>query len=79
MATVQAAGPQARGCIQLYGWDSRTETWTGPTGLSGPLHASRRLLQALQATPGRSWYGPGGVGEEWQPLDFSVRDMAGEE
>jgi hypothetical protein len=72
MAIMQAAGPQVygssreEGCIQLYGWDSRTETWNGPTELSGPLHASRRLLQALQATPGRSWYGPvncGGSGE----------------
>ena len=61
---MQPAGPQARGssgeqsCIQLYGWDSPTETWNGPTGLRVSLHASRRLLQALQATPGRSWYGP---------------------
>jgi hypothetical protein len=64
MATMQPAGPQARGSsgeegrIQLYGWDSRTETWNGPTGLSFSLRASRRLLRALQAAPGRSWYGP---------------------
>jgi len=64
MATMQPAGPQAcgssgeEGRIQLYGWDSRTETWNGPTGLSFSLRASRRLLQALQAAPGRSWYGP---------------------
>jgi hypothetical protein len=64
METIQPAGSPALGSgseesrIQLYGWDSRTETWNGPTGLSFSLRASRRLLQALQATPGRSWYGP---------------------
>jgi len=64
MATMQPAVPKARESsgeecrIQLYGWDSRTETWNGPTGLSFSLRASRRLLQALQTTPGLSWYGP---------------------
>jgi len=64
METMQPAATQARGssaeegCIQLYGWDSPTETWNGPTGLSVSLPPSRRLLQALEATPGRSWYGP---------------------
>jgi len=64
MGTMQAARPQAcassgeEGRIQLYGWDSRTESWNGPTGLSFSIRASRRLLQALQAAPGRSWYGP---------------------
>jgi hypothetical protein len=63
MATMQPAGPQScesseESRIQLYGWDSRTETWNGPTGLSFSLRASRRLLQVLKAAPGRSWYGP---------------------
>ena len=64
MAIMQPAGPRPRGSsgeegrIQLFGWDSRTETWNGPTGLSLSPRASRRLLQALQATPGQSWYGP---------------------
>ena len=64
METVQPAGSPAHGSrgeegrIQLYGWDSRTETWNGPTGLTLSLRGSRRLLHALQATPGRSWYGP---------------------
>jgi hypothetical protein len=64
MATMQSAKPQACGSsseqsrIQLYGWDSRNETWNGPTGLGFSLRASRRLLQALQSTPGLSWYGP---------------------
>jgi hypothetical protein len=64
MGTMQAATALARGSsgeesrIQLYGWDSRTETWSGPTGLSFSRRTSRRLLRALQATPGRSWYGP---------------------
>jgi len=69
METTQLAEPRARGsssehgCIQLYGWDSRTETWNGPTGLTFALGASRRLLQALHATPGRSWYGPVNCGD----------------
>jgi hypothetical protein len=64
MGAMQPAGPQAHrssseeGRIQMYGWDSRTEAWNGPTGLSFSLRASRRLLQALRDTPGRSWYGP---------------------
>ncbi len=40
-----------------YGWDSRTETWHGPNTFK-PATVPRRLLQALQSTPGRSWYGP---------------------
>jgi|ERR1035438_187035 hypothetical protein len=64
METLQPAGPQAHGNsvdegrIQLYGWDSRTESWNGPTGLSFSLRASRRMMQALRAAPGGSWYGP---------------------
>jgi hypothetical protein len=63
METMQSAEPQARGSsgeesrIQLYGWDSRTETWNGPTGLSLAPRASRHLVQALRAAPGGSWYG----------------------
>lgn len=61
---MQSAELQARGSsgeesrIQLYGWDSRTETWNGPTGLSVASRASRHLVHALRAAPGRSWYGP---------------------
>ena len=44
--------------IQLYGWDSRTETWSGPTGLGPAGRASRRLLSSLRTMQGRSWYGP---------------------
>jgi len=64
MGAMQPARTQAHGSsveegpIQLYGWDSRTESWNGPTGLSFSLRASRRLVQALRAAPGRSWYGP---------------------
>jgi hypothetical protein len=46
------------GRIQLYGWDARTESWNGPTGLSPSPRVSGRLAQALQAAHGRSWYGP---------------------
>lgn len=44
--------------IHLYGWDSRSETWHGPNELDGRSLPDRRLLQALRATPGKSWYGP---------------------
>ena len=63
MEPMQAAGPEAHessgeeGHIQLYGWDSPTEAWNGPTGLNLSRRAPRRLLQALQATPGQSWFG----------------------
>jgi hypothetical protein len=43
--------------IQLYGWDSRSETWNGPSQLGCCSLPDRRLLQALRAVPGKSWYG----------------------
>lgn len=54
MATTQTAGLQ----VHLYGWDARTESWNGPTGLDFSHRGSRHLVQALQAAPGGSWYGP---------------------
>ena len=48
----------AQRSIQLYGWDSRTGTWSGPTGLGSAGRVSRRLLDTLRAMPGRSWFGP---------------------
>ena len=44
--------------IQLYGWDSRSETWNGPNELGCCSLPDKRLLQALRSVPGRSWYGP---------------------
>jgi hypothetical protein len=44
--------------MQLYGWDSRTETWHGPNEISPSVPPAQRLLQALRAAPGKSWYGP---------------------
>ena len=60
---MRAAGTLADGSgeehrIQLYGWDSRTECWNGPTGLSVSCRQSRHLVQALEAAPGGSWFGP---------------------
>src|SRR5262249_25695031 len=46
------------GAIQLYGWDSRSETWHGPNELSRSAVPSKRLLDVLRASPARSWYGP---------------------
>jgi len=44
--------------IHLYGWDSRSETLHGPNELGCCSLPDKRLLQALRAAPGRSWYGP---------------------
>jgi hypothetical protein len=46
------------GGIHLYGWDSRSETWNGPNQLGCCSLPDRRLLRALEAAPGKSWYGP---------------------
>jgi hypothetical protein len=43
--------------VHLYGWDSRTGTWSGPTGLGPEGRASQRLLKTLKAMPGTSWFG----------------------
>lgn len=43
--------------IHLYGWDSRSQIWHGPNEL-GDCAPDKRLLQALWAAPGSSWYGP---------------------
>ena len=44
--------------IHLYGWDSSSGTWNGPNQLGCCSIADRRLLRALETTPGKSWYGP---------------------
>lgn len=44
------------GRISLYGWDSQSETWHGPTE-PGCTVPDIRLLQSLEAVAGRSWYG----------------------
>ena len=44
--------------VHLYGWDSRSETWHGPNELGFCGLVDKRLIQALRAAPGRSWYGP---------------------
>ncbi len=43
--------------VHLYGWDARSQLWHGPNEL-GECAPDKRLLQALRATPGSSWYGP---------------------
>src|SRR5947209_7901287 len=44
--------------VQLYGWDSRTETWHGPNELGVQVQPAQRLLNSLRAAPAKSWYGP---------------------
>jgi hypothetical protein len=43
--------------IHLYGWETRTGNWHGPNELDAGL-PDKKLLQALQSAPGKSWYGP---------------------
>lgn len=52
-------GPNGvRSRIQLYGWDSRQEIWSGPNELSSVCAGSQRLAAEFRTAPGRSWYGP---------------------
>jgi hypothetical protein len=44
--------------VNLYGWDSVSETWNGPNQLGCCSLSNNRLLRALEAAPGKSWYGP---------------------
>jgi hypothetical protein len=44
-------------CIRLYGWDSQSETWFGPNELGRSSLPDKRLLRALRAVSGKSWYG----------------------
>jgi hypothetical protein len=55
-ALVHAKADAAR-AIQLFGWDSRTGTWSGPTGLGPAGRTSKRLLNTLRTMPGNAWYG----------------------
>jgi hypothetical protein len=45
------------GRVRLYGWDSRSKNWHGPNDLGDCIVPDQRLLRALRAAPGRSWYG----------------------
>lgn len=57
MSRVACCSP-VRVPIRIYGWDSRAATWHGPSEPGGHARSDRRLLQALHAAAGRSWYGP---------------------
>src|ERR1035441_2307364 len=60
-AGVFAASPVTTGAGSgsvLYGWDSLSETWHGPTELGTQCRADGRLLRALHEAHGGSWYGP---------------------
>jgi hypothetical protein len=45
------------GRFRLYGWDSRSKIWHGPNELGDCIVPDKRLLRALRAALGRSWYG----------------------
>jgi hypothetical protein len=57
--------------MQFYVWDSRTETWSGPSSLD-PHRDSGRLLASLQSAPGGSWYGRLNCGADGQEARFFV-------
>ena len=57
MGALSHANTRARRSIQLYGWDSRTGTWSGPNGLGSAGRASKRLLNTLRTIHGGSWFG----------------------
>jgi hypothetical protein len=42
--------------MQLYQWDSGSQTWSGPSALDS-IRVPRRLLASLLSAPGGSWYG----------------------
>src|SRR5690242_16958078 len=44
--------------LHLYGWDARAQLWHGPTALDGSRQPDKRLVKALRASRGSSWYGP---------------------
>jgi len=48
----------AEGTVRLYGWDSGTGNWSGPTELGSTVRGSKRLMEGLRTMSGRSWYGP---------------------
>ena len=52
---------------RLYGWDSRTGTWSGPTGLGPAGRDSMRLLNSLTAMPVKSWFGPLRLAQPGEP------------
>ena len=44
---------------QLYGWDARLRFWHGPDEMDTAAgNGSRRLVDALRRSSGKSWYGP---------------------
>jgi hypothetical protein len=57
MAVTQINNLASR-AVQLYGWDSETRNWSGPTELGSTVRGSKRLMEGLRNMSGRSWYGP---------------------
>lgn len=46
------------GKVQLFGWDARSASGSGPDELRLTNTGSQRLLESLRGVPGRSWFGP---------------------
>jgi len=65
--------------VLLYQWDSRSETWCGPNEPDSCAVSDNRLLQALRAAPGASWYGSvrcGAAGETATRFFALVHDLS---
>ena len=71
--------PLDPGAVQLYGWDSRTETWHGPTELSRKNPAGRRFGDTLRRASDTSWHGqlacPGAPGEPGGRFFAVINDL----
>lgn len=81
MSAPCAAPPLARGVepICLYGWDSRAQVWYGPFEPACCRDVDGRLLRALRAATGTSWYGSincGAPGETPAKFFLLVHDLS---
>ena len=66
MTETQTIGVAER-TVQMFGWDSGTETWSGPTEMGTAVRGSKRLLDGLRTMSGRSWYGQLSCGSPGEP------------
>ena len=56
--------------VQLYGWDSRSQSWNGPNELGRGSTGTQKLYDSLRGAPGQSWYGPVNCSASGEPGRF---------